>query len=307
MIREKPVVRVPGVKARYALGEIGEQRRGEHDASEAEASFVERRVGLDEVAFHALEGRHRRRSVMDAGDFFEPLHGSGGVVEHAARKVVRAPVALHLKLARRAPDEDRDATKALLEFLANRLELLLELRVVSSRRGAHVDEQSVTFSCDSREGFLRRSEHGGKVLVVSRQRRALEQDDPRALEHADLDVRPSNHHFGDKSWFSKACEAGSILAFPMAKARSREPAALQKIRASKAEKVKVAITDVDGILRGKYLHKPKFEAALEGGFGFCNVVFGWDAADVCYDNASYTGWHTGYPDALVRLDLDTLP
>jgi glutamine synthetase len=92
----------------------------------------------------------------------------------------------------------------------------------------------------------------------------------------------------------------------MAKARSREPAALQKIRASKAEKVKVAITDVDGILRGKYLNKPKFESALEGGFGFCNVVFGWDAADVCYDNASYTGWHTGYPDALVRLDLDTL-
>ena len=92
----------------------------------------------------------------------------------------------------------------------------------------------------------------------------------------------------------------------MAKARSREPSALQKIRASKAEKVKVAITDVDGILRGKYLNKPKFESALEGGFGFCNVVFGWDAADVCYDNASYTGWHTGYPDALVRLDLDTL-
>jgi glutamine synthetase len=34
-------------------------------------------------------------------------------------------------------------------------------------------------------------------------------------------------------------------------------------------------------------------------------VFGWDAGDVCYDNASYTGWHTGYPDALVRLDLGT--
>ena len=69
--------------------------------------------------------------------------------------------------------------------------------------------------------------------------------------------------------------------------------------------MKVAITDVDGILRGKYLHPSKFEAALEGGFGFCNVVFGWDASDVCYDNASYTGWHSGYPDALVRLDENT--
>ena len=38
-------------------------------------------------------------------------------------------------------------------------------------------------------------------------------------------------------------------------------------------------------------------APLEGGFGFCNVVFGWDSADVCYDNAAYTGWHSGYPDA----------
>jgi glutamine synthetase len=88
-------------------------------------------------------------------------------------------------------------------------------------------------------------------------------------------------------------------------AKSREKGPLERIRSSSAEKVKVAVTDVDGILRGKYLHKPKFEAALDGGFGFCNVVFGWDAADVCYDNASYTGWHTGYPDALVHLDLDT--
>jgi len=91
----------------------------------------------------------------------------------------------------------------------------------------------------------------------------------------------------------------------MAKGSAPAKSALERIRASKAEKVKVAITDVDGILRGKYLHKPKFEAALDGGFGFCNVVFGWDAADVCYDNARYTGWHTGYPDALVHLDLET--
>ena len=91
----------------------------------------------------------------------------------------------------------------------------------------------------------------------------------------------------------------------MAKASSRDPDALGRIRASKSEKVKVAITDVDGVLRGKYIHKPKLEAALEGGFGFCNVVFGWDAGDICYDNARYTGWHTGYPDALVHLDTTT--
>jgi glutamine synthetase len=80
---------------------------------------------------------------------------------------------------------------------------------------------------------------------------------------------------------------------------------LDRVRSSGANKVKVAVTDIDGVLRGKYLHLDKFESASETGFGFCNVVLGWDAADVCYDNAQYTGWHTGYPDAQVRLDADT--
>jgi len=80
---------------------------------------------------------------------------------------------------------------------------------------------------------------------------------------------------------------------------------LEQIRQSAVPKVKVAITDIDGVLRGKYLHPDKFISASESGFGFCNVVFGWDSGDVCYDNAQYTGWHTGYPDALARIDLGT--
>lgn len=80
---------------------------------------------------------------------------------------------------------------------------------------------------------------------------------------------------------------------------------LDEIKQSDHQKVKVAVTDIDGILRGKYLNRDKFFSAVEGGFGFCNVVFGWDSADVCYDNSAYTGWHTGYPDALARIDLNT--
>jgi glutamine synthetase len=80
---------------------------------------------------------------------------------------------------------------------------------------------------------------------------------------------------------------------------------LKKLKDSPAQKVKVAVTDLDGVLRGKYLHKDKFLSALEGGFGFCNVVFGWDSADLCYDNSSYTGWHTGYPDATAHIDPST--
>jgi len=80
---------------------------------------------------------------------------------------------------------------------------------------------------------------------------------------------------------------------------------LEELRKDKGNKVKVAITDIDGVLRGKYLHKDKFFGAADSGFGFCNVIFGWDSADVCYDNTKFTGWHTGYPDALARIDLNS--
>src|SRR6266853_5726075 len=65
--------------------------------------------------------------------------------------------------------------------------------------------------------------------------------------------------------------------------------------------VKVGVHDIDGVLRGKYVHIDKFKSALEGGMGFCDVVLGWDSNDQLYDNVTYTGWHTAYPDATVRL------
>src|SRR5512134_841945 len=74
--------------------------------------------------------------------------------------------------------------------------------------------------------------------------------------------------------------------------------------------VKVGVFDVDGVLRGKYISREKFLSALEGGFGFCDVVLGWDCQDQLYDNVKYTGWHTGYPDAPARILPDscrTLP
>jgi glutamine synthetase len=86
---------------------------------------------------------------------------------------------------------------------------------------------------------------------------------------------------------------------------ARTRSILKDIARSSHEKIKVAVTDIDGILRGKYLQKDKFLSAAETGFGFCNVVFGWDSGDVCYDNSQYTGWHTGYPDAKVKIDLAT--
>ncbi len=88
-----------------------------------------------------------------------------------------------------------------------------------------------------------------------------------------------------------------------------EHPALAAVRKSGSQKVKVAVSDIDGVLRGKYLHVDKFTGVAEpapgGGFGFCDVVFGWDSADVTYDNTTLTGWQHGFPDALARIDLST--
>ena len=69
----------------------------------------------------------------------------------------------------------------------------------------------------------------------------------------------------------------------------------------KLSHVKLGVFDIDGVLRGKYLSREKFIAALDGGFGFCDVVLGWDSNDQLYDNVSFTGWHTAYPDARCRI------
>jgi glutamine synthetase len=73
----------------------------------------------------------------------------------------------------------------------------------------------------------------------------------------------------------------------------------------KLDRVKVGVFDIDGVLRGKFMSRDKFLSALDGGFGFCDVVLGWDSNDQLYDNVTYTGWHTAYPDAPVRIVPDT--
>jgi glutamine synthetase len=70
-------------------------------------------------------------------------------------------------------------------------------------------------------------------------------------------------------------------------------------------KIKIGGFDIDGVLRGKYIHREKFDSSTESGLGFCDVIFGWDCADALYDNAQMTGWHTGYPDILAKIDLST--
>lgn len=82
-------------------------------------------------------------------------------------------------------------------------------------------------------------------------------------------------------------------------------ALLKLVQEAPASHVKIGVPDIDGVLRGKYMAKEKFIASLDGGFGFCEVVLGWDSSDQLYDNTTMTGWHSGYGDAPVRILPET--
>jgi glutamine synthetase len=80
---------------------------------------------------------------------------------------------------------------------------------------------------------------------------------------------------------------------------------LETLETRKIKHIRLGTFDIDGILRGKYVSREKFESAVSNDLGFCDVLFGWDMNDDLYDRESLTGWHTGYPDAHAKIDLDT--
>lgn len=80
---------------------------------------------------------------------------------------------------------------------------------------------------------------------------------------------------------------------------------IEYLKEQNASSIKFAVTDIDGVLRGKRISFEKFLKALDNHIGFCNVIFGWDVNDVCYDNTDVSGWHTGYPDSLASIDINT--
>ncbi len=80
---------------------------------------------------------------------------------------------------------------------------------------------------------------------------------------------------------------------------------LARFRADGISRVKVGVTDVDGVIRGKYISIDKFASIATDTAGFCDCIMGWDVDDQLYDNGTFTGWHTAFPDALYRLDLES--
>ena len=80
---------------------------------------------------------------------------------------------------------------------------------------------------------------------------------------------------------------------------------LQYVKDHPSGKVKLAVSDIDGVLRGKYISAEKFSSVIEKGMSFCDVIFGWDSSDVLYEKSSVTGWHSGFPDNPAVLDINT--
>ncbi|PHQ82527.1 MAG: glutamine synthetase [Coxiella sp. (in: Bacteria)] len=77
--------------------------------------------------------------------------------------------------------------------------------------------------------------------------------------------------------------------------------AAQYITENNIKFIKIGIFDLHGIIRGKVLSQAKFLKCLEHGMGFCDVIIGSDSDDQLIDNMKFTGWHTAYPDAELRI------
>jgi glutamine synthetase len=78
---------------------------------------------------------------------------------------------------------------------------------------------------------------------------------------------------------------------------------IESIGSNPTGRVQLAVADIDGVLRGKYLHAQKFATVAENGVGF--NVFGSDISDEPYDDDWVNGRMLGFPDATVKLDLAT--
>src|ERR1700740_1051507 len=74
------------------------------------------------------------------------------------------------------------------------------------------------------------------------------------------------------------------------------------VKARGLSHVKLGVSDIDGVIRGKYMARDKFFAALDSGFKFCDVIFGWDSNDQLYDKSTFTGWRPAFPDGVALSD-----
>src|SRR5436309_9328617 len=77
------------------------------------------------------------------------------------------------------------------------------------------------------------------------------------------------------------------------------------IEEGKVEYVKIGAPDIEGVYRGKRVAAKHFLDSLEDGFGQCDVLFGWDIAEVVLPNLKFSNWERGFADIVMKPDLST--
>ena len=83
-------------------------------------------------------------------------------------------------------------------------------------------------------------------------------------------------------------------------------ALVEALERKNVRRIKLGITDIDGVIRGKYLSLSKFASVARSAAGFCDCIFGWDIDDQLYDNVAFSRWDKGFPDAPYRVDLASM-
>src|SRR5260370_39913892 len=79
----------------------------------------------------------------------------------------------------------------------------------------------------------------------------------------------------------------------------------QLIDEGKIEYVKIGVPDIEGVYRGKRVAAKHFLNSLEEGVGQCDVIFGWDIAEVVLPNLKFSNWERGFADIVMKPDLST--
>ena len=77
------------------------------------------------------------------------------------------------------------------------------------------------------------------------------------------------------------------------------------IKEGKIEYVKIGAPDIEGVFRGKRVAASHFLNSLDDGFGQCDVIFGWDIAEIVLPNLKFSNWEHGFADIVMKPDLST--
>ena len=65
--------------------------------------------------------------------------------------------------------------------------------------------------------------------------------------------------------------------------------------------VQIGFTDMQGVLRGKFIPAKYFLETMEKGFSFCVVALGWDVQCQIVDGIEFASWKNGFPDMVANV------